>query len=186
MTQQRAHPNAWRQWIQRIAALAASLVLVAMEAQGQSPKQKLAALGIELPAHSPPTANYVRAVRSGNLVFLAGHISRDAKGELIAGKLGAGLTVEQGYQAARASAIGLLASLEAEIGDLDKVVRVVKVTGFVNSAPDFTDQSRVINGCSDFLVEIFGERAKHARAALGMASLPLGAAVEIEMIVEVR
>lgn len=127
----------------------------------------------------------MRAVRTGHLVFLAGHIPRQADGKLVTGKLGRDLTVEQGYAAARLSAIGLLSSLKAEIGELDKVVRIVKVSGFVNSAAEFTDQSKVINGCSDLLVEVFGERAKHARAALGMASLPLGAAVEIEMIVEV-
>ena len=146
---------------------------------------RLAELGIELGEPSRPVANYVRAVSTGNLVFLAGHIPRDAEGEIIRGKLGVELTVEDGYEAAKRSAIGLLESLRQEIGNLDRVTRVVKVFGMVNSAPDFTEQSAVVNGCSDLLVEVFGERAKHARAAVGMASLPLGAAVEIEMIVEV-
>ena len=147
---------------------------------------RLAELGVTLAQPSPPVANYVRAVTTGNLVFLAGHIPRNADGEVIVGKLGADLDVDAGYVAARQSAIGLLESLAAEIGDLDRVTRIVKVTGMVNSDPDFVQQSQVINGCSDFLVEVFGERAKHARAAVGMASLPLGAAVEIEMIVEIQ
>ncbi len=169
-----------------IAVLLATAAFSTTSVAAETPEQKLKEMGITLPTPGKPVANYVRAVRTGNLVFLAGHISRSAEGELIAGKLGTDLTVEQGYAAAKLSAVGLLSSLKAEIGDLDKVVRIVKVSGFVNSAPAFTDQSRVVNGCSDFLVEVFGERAKHARAALGMASLPLGAAVEIEMIVEVR
>ncbi len=154
--------------------------------EATSPEARLAAMGIELPEPSPPVANYVRATRSGNLVFLAGHIPVTAEGERVTGKLGAGLTVEQGYEAARLSGIGLLASLRQEIGSLDKVTRILKVTGMVNSAPDFTEQSAVINGCSDFLVEVFGEKGKHARAAVGMASLPVGAAVEVEMIVEIE
>lgn len=156
-----------------------------VEPETPTPESVLADLGIELPTPGAPVANYVRAVQTGNLVFLAGHIPRTAEGEIVRGKLGADFTVEQGYEAAKLSAIGLLASLKAEIGELDRVQRIVKVTGFVNSAPDFVDQSRVVNGCSDFLVEVFGERAKHARAALGMSSLPLGAAVEVEMIVEI-
>lgn len=155
------------------------------EASAPTPEQVLADLGIALPTPGAPVANYVRAVRTGNLVFLAGHIPRSGDGEVVRGKLGADFTVEQGYDAAKLCAIGLLASLKAEIGELERVQRIVKVTGFVNSAPDFVDQSRVVNGTSDFLVEVFGERAKHARAALGMASLPLGAAVEVEMIVEI-
>lgn len=155
------------------------------QVEAPTPEQALAEMGIELPTPGAPVANYVRAVRTGDLVFLAGHIPRGADGEVVRGKLGADYTVEQGYEAARLSAVALLASLKAEIGELDRVQRIVKVTGFVNSAPDFVDQSRVVNGTSDFLVEVFGERAKHARAALGMASLPLGAAVEVEMIVEI-
>ncbi|MEM1247614.1 MAG: RidA family protein [Acidobacteriota bacterium] len=147
---------------------------------------RLAELGVELPEPSPPVANYVRATTSGNLVFLAGHIPVRPDGTRITGKLGGDLTVEQGYEAARFSAIGLLASLRQEIGSLDRVTRILKVTGMVNSAPDFTEQSAVINGCSDFLVEVFGEKGKHARAAVGMASLPVGAAVEVEMIVEIQ
>ena len=147
---------------------------------------RLAEMGIELPQPPPPVANYVRAVRTGNLVFLAGHGPLRPEGGYVTGKLGRDLDVEQGYDAARLTAIALLASLKAEIGSLDRVRRVVRVEGMVNATPDFTDQSKVINGCSDFLVEVFGERGKHARAAVGMASLPIGLAVEIHMVVEVE
>ena len=151
-----------------------------------SPEARLKELGIALPEVSPAIANYVGVVRSGNLLFLAGHLPRDAEGEVMKGKLGDDLTVEEGYAAARRAAIALLATTKAEIGDLDRVVRVVKVFGMVNATPDFTSHSQVINGCSDLLGEVFGERGRHARAACGFSSLPLGAAVEIEMIVEVR
>ena len=149
------------------------------------PQGRLASLGIELPSASPPVANYVRTVRTGNLIFTSGHGPRQSDGTLVTGRLGRDLTVLQGYEAARLTAISLLASLAQEIGDLSKVRRVVKVTGMVNSDPEFTDQSKVINGCSDLLVEVFGERGRHARAAVGMAALPRGMAVEIEMIVEI-
>lgn len=148
---------------------------------------KLARMGVELPEPRPPVANYVRAVRTGNLVFLAGHGPAKPDGGYVTGKLGKDLTVEQGYEAARLTAIALLASLKQEIGDLDEVTRIVRVFGMVNSTPTFTDQPAVINGASDLLVELFGEeRGKHARAAVGMASLPIGIAVEIEMVVEVE
>jgi enamine deaminase RidA (YjgF/YER057c/UK114 family) len=127
----------------------------------------------------------VRAVTTGNLVFLAGHVPFDEHGEIVRGKLGSVLDVEQGKAAARLAGIGLLAALKAEIGSLDRVTRIVKVTGMVNSAPGFVEQPAVVNGCSDLLVEVFGERGRHARAAVGMASLPGGAAIEIEMIVEI-
>ncbi|MEM6523153.1 MAG: RidA family protein [Bacteroidota bacterium] len=152
----------------------------------QSPEKKLKKLGIELFTPSTPIANYVKAVRTGNLVFTAGHGPGKADGTNIKGRLGDDLTVQQGYEAARISCISLLSSLKAEIGDLDKVKRIVKVTGMVNSTSDFYDQPKVINGCSDLLVEIFGEKGKHARAAVGMASLPSNIAVEIEMIVEIE
>ena len=150
------------------------------------PEGRLQALGIVLPTPPAPVANYVRAVRSGDLVFLAGHGPLKPDGSYLLGRLGADLTVEEGYGAARLTGIALLASLKQEIGDLAKVRRVVKVTGMVNSDPAFTDQPKVINGCSDLLVEVFGDRGRHARAAVGMASLPIGIAVEIEMIVEVE
>jgi enamine deaminase RidA (YjgF/YER057c/UK114 family) len=147
---------------------------------------KLKEMGIELPAAITPVANYVPAVRTGNLVFLSGHGPYKEDGSLIAGKIGSDLTTERGYQAARRVAIGLLGSLKAVIGDLDKVERVVKLLGLVNCTPEFADQPKVINGASDFLVDVFGDRGKHARSAVGTNALPLNIAVEIEMIVEVE
>jgi enamine deaminase RidA (YjgF/YER057c/UK114 family) len=147
---------------------------------------KLKEMGIELPPAVTPVANYVPAVRAGNLVFLSGHGPFKEDGSLITGKVGSDLTVEQGYQAARRIAIGLLGSLKAAIGDLDKVKRVVKLLGLVNCGPEFADQPKVINGASDFLVEVFGEQGKHARSAVGTNALPMNIAVEIEMIVEVE
>ena len=147
---------------------------------------KLKELGLELPPAVKPVANYVPAVRAGNLVFLSGHGPFNEDGTLITGKVGSDLTVEQGYQAARRVGIGLLGSLKATIGDLDKVKQVVKLLGMVNCGPEFADQPKVINGASDFLVEVFGDRGKHARSAVGMIALPLNIAVEIEMIVEIE
>ncbi len=158
----------------------------ALSAVPPAPEARLRQLGIELKEPPAPVANYVRAVRTGNLVFLAGHGPAKPDGGYVTGKLGRDLTVEQGYEAARLAGIALLASLKAEIGSLDRVRRIVRVEGMVNATPEFTDQSKVINGCSDFLVEVFGERGKHARAAVGMVSLPVGFAVEIHMIVEVE
>jgi enamine deaminase RidA (YjgF/YER057c/UK114 family) len=144
-------------------------------------EEKLKQMGLELGKVSAPVANYVNAVRTGNLLFLAG------KGPgAVKGKLGREFTVEQGYQHARAVGINLLAVMRDELGSLDKVKRVVKVLGMVNAVPDFEDQPRVINGCSDLFVEVFGERGKHARSAVGMGSLPMGIPVEIEVIVEVE
>jgi len=150
---------------------------------------KLRAMGIELPEPPRPMANYVPAVRVGNLVFLSGHGPRgEARGRFV-GKLGRDLTTEEGYQAARQVMIGMLATLKATIGDLDRVRRIVKLLGMVNCTEDFTEQPQVINGASDLLVELFGENGRHARSAVGMQSLPGGRegsiAVEIEMIVEV-
>jgi len=149
-------------------------------------EEKVEELGIKLEIPGKPLANYVGAVKTGDLIFLSGKIPKDSNGELIKGKLGVDLTVDEGYIAARYCGIAQLATLKAEIGDLNNVVRIVKVTGMINSDPYFTDQSKVVNGFSDLMVEVFGERGKHARAAVGMVSLPLGAACEIEMIVEVK
>jgi enamine deaminase RidA (YjgF/YER057c/UK114 family) len=149
-------------------------------------EKRLKDMGIELPPAVTPVANYVPAVRSGNLVFLSGHGPFNEDGALITGKVGADLTTEQGYAAARRIAIGLLGSLKAAIGDLDKVQRVVKLLGLVNCPPDFGDQPKVINGASDFLVEVFGDKGKHARSAVGTNALPMNIAAEIEMIVEIR
>lgn len=141
--------------------------------------------GITLPATPEPVANYVRAVRSGNLLFLAGHVPiRDGQFTYI-GKLGKEFSVEEGYQAARLVGLNLLASARAALGSLDRVKRVVKVLGMVNSAEGFGDQPKVVNGFSDLMVEVFGEAGRHARSAVGMAELPLGVAVEVEAIFEV-
>jgi enamine deaminase RidA (YjgF/YER057c/UK114 family) len=153
--------------------------------EGPDPEAKLKELGIVLPKASAPVANYVNAVRTGNLLFLAGKGPTGPDGKDVIGKLGKDLTVEQGYQAARFVAINQLAVLKAELGDLNRVQRIVKVLGMVNSDPAFTDQPAVINGYSDLLVAVFGEKGKHARSAVGMATLPRGIAVEVEMIVEI-
>ena len=147
---------------------------------------KLNEMGIELPLAVTPVANYVPAVRTGNLVFLSGHGPFKEDGSLITGKVGADLSTEQGYEAARRIAIGLLGSLKAEIGDLDKIKRLVKLLGLVNCTSEFADQPKVINGASDFFVEVLGDKGKHARSAVGSNALPLNIAVEIEMIVEVE
>ena len=147
---------------------------------------KLSQMGLKLPAPGKPMANYVSAVRSGNLVFLSGHGPVLDDGSLITGKVGADLTLDEGYNTARQVALVLLASLKTEIGDLDRVRRVVKLLGMVNCTPDFTDQPRVINGASDLLVALFGEKGRHARSAVGMNALPMNIAVEIEMIVEIE
>jgi len=159
---------------------------VAQDEQQYDPEARLAELGIELPPAPNPVANYVNGVRTGNLIFLAGKGPKRADGSELRGKLGAGLSIEQGYEGARLTAIDQLAVLKEMLGDLRKVKRVVKVLGMVNSDPDFVEQPAVINGFSDLIVEVFGDRGRHARAAVGMASLPRGQAVEIEMIVEVE
>ncbi len=149
-----------------------------------TPEARLKELGIELPAPYKPVANYVRAVRTGNLVFLGGHGPCEFR-ESDVGKVGRDRTVEEAYESARRTAICLLASLKDEIGDLSKVKRIVRVLGMVNAADGFTEHPKVINGCSDLLVAVFGERGRHARAAVGMGTLPFDSTVEIEMIVEV-
>jgi len=151
-----------------------------------NPEARLAELGITLPKPPSPVANYVNGVQSGNLIFLAGKGPKRADGTEIRGKLGADLTIEEGYEGARLTAINQLAVLKSMLGNLNRVERVVKVHGMVNSDPNFVEQPSVINGFSDLIVAVFGERGRHARAAVGMASLPRGQAVEIEMIVEVR
>ncbi|NOT75425.1 MAG: RidA family protein [Cyclobacteriaceae bacterium] len=155
-------------------------------AQKSDVEKKLKELGIQLPAPQKPIANYVKAVRSGNLVFLAGHGPSNPDGTDITGKVGKDLTVPQGYEAAKAVGLNLLSSLKAEIGDLNKVKRIVKVLGMVNCTEGFTEQPKVINGFSDLMVAVFGEKGKHARSAVGMYALPNNIAVEIEMIVEVE
>lgn len=152
-----------------------------------SPEERLAALGLELPPPFAPPASFVTAVRSGSLVFLSGHGPTGDDGQpLLRGRLGDDLTVEDGYRAARLTALALLGSLKGEIGSLARVARVVKLLGMVRCTPDFGQQPAVIDGASDLLIEIFGERGRHARSAVGMHDLPFGIPVEIEMVVELR
>ena len=149
-------------------------------------EEKLRQMGLELPEVAAPVAAYVPTVRTGNLVFVSGQVPR-VKGEIqYRGHLGSDLSVEDGRAAARLCALNALAAVKKEIGDLDKVRRVVKVTGYVASAAGFTDQPKVVDGASLFLGELLGEKGKHARAAVGVNELPLGVAVELEMIVEVE
>ncbi len=149
-----------------------------------SAEQRLRDLGIELPAVPEPAANYANAVRTGNLVYLLRHGPTMADGSIPTGKVGADVTADEAAEHARLVGLNLLAILRQELGDLDRVKRVVKLLGMVNAVPDFREQSKVINGCSDLLVEVFGER--HARSAIGVGSLPFGITVEIEAIVEVE
>lgn len=159
---------------------------VSAQAQKTDFDKKLKELGVELYTPTKPMANYVKAVRTGNLIFLAGHGPTFADNTNITGKVGKDLTLEQGANAARQVGIALLSTLKGEIGDLNKVKRIVKVLGMVNCTDTFTDQPKVINGFSDLMVAIFGEKGKHARSAVGMNALPQNIAVEIEMIVEVE
>ena len=151
-----------------------------------SAEDKVKELGIDLSAASSPVANYVAAVTVGKLVFLSGKGPNRPDGSQVTGKVGSDLTVDEAYNAARLCGIQLLSALKEHVGSLDNVKRVVKLLGMVNAEPDFEDQPKVINGCSDLLVSIFGENGKHARSAVGMSSLPSGIAVEIEMIVELN
>ena len=149
-------------------------------------EQKLAAQGIVLHDPRTPMANYVGFVRTGNLLFVSGQVCANAEGKLIAkGKLGAGVTIEQGYTAAQGCGVNLLAQVKAALGDLDKVVRVVRLGGFINSTPDFLDGPKVLNGASDLMVTAFGDKGRHARTTVGVASLPSDAAVEVDAIFEV-
>ena len=153
----------------------------------QTAEQRLKELEIDLGSVSSPVANYVNAVRTGNLLYLSGKGPRVGKdGKRPKGKVGREYSVEQGYEHARGVGIDLLAVMRAELGSLDKVKRVVKLLGMVNAVPEFEDQPKVINGCSDLFVQVFGERGRHARSAVGMGSLPMGIPVEIECIVEVE
>lgn len=149
-------------------------------------ESRLAELGVTLPTPVPPVANYVPVVRSGNLLHISGQLPMDPSGKLVAsGHLGENVDVAAGQAAARMCAINILAQIRAEIGDLDKVVRIVKLGAFVSCTPDFNDQPKVVNGASDFMVDVFGDKGRHSRSAVGVPSLPLNAAVEIDAIVEV-
>jgi len=157
-----------------------------INAQEQTPEARLAALGITLPVVDKPIANYVKAVRTGTLVYTSGHGPCGPLQPHQKGKVGTDLTIEQGAAAARATGVCLLATLKAELGSLSRVKRIVKVLGMVNASPAFADQPKVMNGFSDLMVAVFGDRGRHARSAVGMASLPGDMAVEIEMVVEVE
>jgi enamine deaminase RidA (YjgF/YER057c/UK114 family) len=146
---------------------------------------RLKELGIALPPLSKPMGSYVHAVQTGNLLFLSGKGPWSADGKMPKGKLGREFTVEQGYQHARSVGLMLLTVMQDHLGSLDRVRRVVKVLGMVNAEPEFGDQPKVVNGCSDLFVEVFGEQGRHARSAVGMGSLPAGIPIEIEVIVEV-
>ena len=149
-------------------------------------EKKLLDLGITLPSPAAPVANYVGFVRTGNFLVVSGQLCLDAEGKLVAkGQLGANVSVEDGQKAARACAINVLAQLKAALGDLDKVTRVVRLGGFINSAPGFADGPKVMNGASDMMVTAFADKGRHARTTIGVAALPLDAAVEVEGAFEV-
>lgn len=168
-----------------LTVLSLTLCFTACYGQG-SAEEKLKELGIELITPTAPVANYAKAVRTGNLIYLSGHGPTKADGKDIVGKVGKNLSTEQGIEAAKRTAISLLSTLKVELGgDLSRVKRIVKVNGWVNCADDFKDQPKVMNGCSDLLVAVFGDKGKHARTSLGTNALPSNIAIEIEMIVEV-
>jgi enamine deaminase RidA (YjgF/YER057c/UK114 family) len=171
------------------AGLAASLVsnrsASAQQVAGSSAEGRLRELGIELPKVPAPIANYVPAVRLGNVLFLAGTGPLKPDGKLATGKVGTDVTLDEANQHARLVGLVLLAVMRQELGSLDKVVRVGRVFGMVNAAPDFADHPKVINGCSDLFVQVFGDRGRHARCAVGMGSLPFNMTVEIEAVIEV-
>lgn len=155
-----------------------------MSAKGEI-ERRLAALGIELPPAPAPVANYVPTVLAGGLLFISGQIAKAGDGRIITGKLGGGMDVAAGRAAARVCALNLLAQAQAALGSLDRIRRIVKLTGFVAAVPAFTDHPAVMNGCSDLLVEVLGDKGRHTRSAVGVAGLPLDAAVEVEAIIEV-
>ena len=151
-----------------------------------SVEKKLVELGILLPTPTAPVANYVGFVRTGNLLVVSGQLCLDGEGKLVAkGKLGAGVSVEDGQKAARTCAVNLLAQIKAALGDLDKVTRVVRLGGFINADPNFLDGPKVMNGASDLMVTAFADKGRHARTTVGVAALPLDAAVEVEGLFEV-
>ncbi len=150
-----------------------------------TPERRLRELGIELPAASKPAGSYVTVVRTGSLLYTSGHGPTLPDGSSVTGKVGVDIDVDRACDAARTTGLNLLATLRAELGTLDHVARVVKVLGMVNCSPDFTQHPRVINGCSDLIVSVFGDAGRHARSAVGVSSLPFGICVEIEVIVEV-
>ena len=172
--------------MKKIFLLFISSVILSASLIAQDAETKLKEMGIVLIPPSSPVANYVNAVRTGNLLYLAGKGPLKADNTYVTGKVGKDLTIEQGYEASRITAINHLAVLKNELGSLNKIKRIVKVLGMVNCTEDFKDQPKVINGYSDLMVEIFGDKGKHARSAVGMYSLPFNMAVEIEVIVELE
>jgi enamine deaminase RidA (YjgF/YER057c/UK114 family) len=176
--------------IKRASIIVSAVLLFAGTVQAQKMgadvESRVKELGIQLITPTAPVANYVKAVRVGNVIYLSGHGPDKPDGGQVTGKLGSDLTIEQGQEAARLVGISLLSSLKREIGSLNKVKRIVKVTGFVNAVPSFENHPQVMNGFSDLMVQVFGESGKHARSSVGMGSLPSNIAVEIEMIVEVK
>jgi enamine deaminase RidA (YjgF/YER057c/UK114 family) len=168
----------------RLLFLSFCFIMLQAKSQVMHPEKQLQEMGIVLGELKVPAANYVKAVQTGNLLFLSGHIPDEVVGKKTRGKVGSALTVEEGKEAARLTGIALLTTLKAYVGELNKVKRIVKVFGMVNADANFTQHPAVINGCSDLLVAVFGEKGKHARSAVGMGSLPFDASVEIEMIVE--
>ncbi|TDO73088.1 enamine deaminase RidA (YjgF/YER057c/UK114 family) [Flavobacterium chryseum] len=166
--------------------IALALLLLSFNLLAQTPEQKLNQLGIKLPPLSEALGSYVDMVRVGNLVYLSGRGPLRADGKYITGKVGRDLSTEEGFQAARLTAINQLAILKQAFGSLDKVKRIVKVNGYVNTADSFTEQSKVMNGFSDLLIEVFGEQGRHARTSIGVFTLPQNMAVEVEMIIEMN
>ena len=148
-------------------------------------EKRLRDLGISLPAAPAPVANYVPTLRVGRLLFVSGQMSRTEDGRVLAGKLGAGVDIAGGRDAARVCALNILSQARAALGSLDRIRQIVKLTGFVNALPGFSDHPAVVNGCSDLLVEVLGEKGRHTRSAVGVAGLPLDAAVEIEAVIDV-
>ncbi len=148
-------------------------------------EDRLSQLGYDLPSPPPPIGNYLPAARSGNVMWMAGVGPRRADGSRITGKLGSDLSMEQGYEAARWCALNLLARMKEELGDLDRVSRILKVVGMVNSEPDFGQQAQVVDGASDLFVDLFGDRGRHSRSAPGMGALPGNSAVIVECVIEV-
>lgn len=150
-----------------------------------STDRRIEELGLDIPSPFPPAGSYVPAVRTGNLLFLAGHIPIGADQQVVLGKLGDDLDVEAGRHAARLAALSALATLRAELGDLDRVTQIVSLRGLVNAVPDFAGHTQVIDGASDVFVDVFGDRGKHARLAVGVSSLPANLALEIELVAEI-
>lgn len=163
-----------------------STSLVYGQSTTSNPETRIRELGISLRTPGLPTANFLGAVRVGNMVYLSGHGPKKADGEYMKGKVGDVFNLEQAQAAARLTGINLLEALKAEVGNLNNVKRIVKVLGMVNAVPTFDQHSQVINGFSDLMVEVFGESGKHARSAIGLGSLPMNIPVEIEMIVEMK